>query len=50
MKKNIKMKNILILLGVVLGIAVFATSCGDSKKMKSAETKKKMRPLWTIEM
>ena len=40
MKKNIKMKNILILLGVVLGIAVFATSCGDSKKMKSAETKK----------
>jgi peptide methionine sulfoxide reductase msrA/msrB len=37
--KKIKMKNILILLGMILGIAVFATSCGDSK-MKSTETKK----------
>jgi len=34
------MKNILILLGMILGIGVFATSCGDSKKMKSTETKK----------
>ncbi|WP_411911995.1 peptide-methionine (R)-S-oxide reductase MsrB [Chryseobacterium salviniae] len=36
MKKNIKMKNILILLGVVLGIAVFATSCGDAKTKSTA--------------
>lgn len=35
--KKIKMKNILILLGMMLGIAVFATSCGDKK---SAEIKK----------
>jgi len=34
-----KMKNILILLGMFLGIAVFAASCGDSKKMKSKEMK-----------
>ncbi|MDP9960919.1 peptide-methionine (R)-S-oxide reductase MsrB [Chryseobacterium lathyri] len=34
------MKNILILLGMILGISVFAMSCGDSKKMKSTETKK----------
>jgi len=33
------MKNILILLGVILGIAVFATSCGDAKP-KSTEIKK----------
>lgn len=32
--KKRKMKNILILLGVFLGIAVFATGCGDSKKLK----------------
>lgn len=38
--KKIKMKNILVLLGMVLGIAVFATSCGDSLKKKSIETKK----------
>lgn len=38
MNKKIKMKSILILLAVVLGIAVFATSCGNSKK--STETKK----------
>jgi peptide methionine sulfoxide reductase msrA/msrB len=37
--KKIKMKNILILLGMILGIGVFARSCGDSK-MKSTETKK----------
>lgn len=36
--KKIKMKNILILLGVILGIAVFATSCGDAKP-KSTDTK-----------
>jgi peptide methionine sulfoxide reductase msrA/msrB len=40
MDKKKKMKNILILLGIVLGIAVFATSCKDSLKSKSAETKK----------
>ncbi|KMQ69473.1 peptide methionine sulfoxide reductase [Chryseobacterium sp. FH2] len=34
------MKNILMLLSVVLGIAVFATSCGDSLKKKSTENKK----------
>jgi peptide methionine sulfoxide reductase msrA/msrB len=39
MNKKIKMKNILILLSVVLGIAVFATSCGDAKQ-KSTENKK----------
>jgi peptide methionine sulfoxide reductase msrA/msrB len=38
--KKIKMKNILILLGMILGIGVFAMSCGDSKKMKSTETKR----------
>lgn len=32
------MKNILILLGVILGIAVFATSCGDAKP-KSTDAK-----------
>jgi peptide methionine sulfoxide reductase msrA/msrB len=36
--KKIKMKNILILLGVILGIAVFARSCGDAKP-KSTDTK-----------
>lgn len=40
MNKKIKMKNILILLGMVLGIGVFAMSCGDAKKMKSTEIKK----------
>jgi len=40
MNKKIKMKNIFILLGMILSIAVFATSCGDSKKLKSTETKK----------
>jgi peptide methionine sulfoxide reductase msrA/msrB len=39
MNNKIKMKNILILLSVVLGIAVFATSCGDAKQ-KSTENKK----------
>ncbi|MFP7657389.1 hypothetical protein [Chryseobacterium proteolyticum] len=39
MNKKIKMKSILILLAVVLGIAVFARSCGDSKK--SSEIKKR---------
>lgn len=34
------MKSILILLGMFLGIAVFARSCGDSKKMKTADTNK----------
>lgn len=34
-----KMKNIFILLGMFLGIAVFAASCGDSKKVKPTETK-----------
>lgn len=34
-----KMKNIFILLGMFLGIAVFAASCGDSKKTKSPEMK-----------
>lgn len=38
--KKIKMRNILVLLGMMLGIAVFATSCGDSLKKKSGETKK----------
>lgn len=38
--KKIKMRNILVLLGMVLGIAVFATSCGDSLKKKPIETKK----------
>ncbi|PKF74992.1 peptide-methionine (R)-S-oxide reductase MsrB [Chryseobacterium sp. PMSZPI] len=33
------MKNILIVLGIVLGIAVFATSCGNAKS-KSTEIKK----------
>jgi len=32
MNKKIKMKSVLIFLGIFLGIAVFATSCGDSKK------------------
>ncbi len=32
-----KMKNIFILLGMFLGIAVFAASCGDSKKLKTDE-------------
>jgi peptide methionine sulfoxide reductase msrA/msrB len=40
MNKKINMKSILILLGVVLGIAVFATSCGDSLKKKSTGIKK----------
>jgi len=31
------MKNILIFFGVILGIAVFAAGCGDSKRMKAAE-------------
>lgn len=30
------MKNILVFFGMILGIAVFATGCGDSKKMKAA--------------
>ena len=34
-----KMKNIFIVLGMFLGIAVFAASCGDSKKVKPTETK-----------
>lgn len=34
-----KMKNIFILLGMFLGIVVFAASCGDSKKVKPTETK-----------
>ncbi|MCS3529514.1 peptide-methionine (R)-S-oxide reductase MsrB [Chryseobacterium sp. JUb7] len=34
------MKNILILLGMFLGIAVFARSCGDSRKMKTTGTNK----------
>lgn len=33
MNKKSKMKNILIFLGMILGISVFATSCGDSKKV-----------------
>jgi len=33
MIKKSKMKNILIVLGVFLGIAAFAAGCGDSKKM-----------------
>lgn len=40
MDKKKKMKNILILLGIVLGIAVFATSCKDSAKSGSTEIKK----------
>lgn len=35
-----KMKNIFILLGLFLGIAVFAASCGDSKKLKTDEINK----------
>lgn len=35
-----KMKNIFILLGMFLGIAVFAASCGDSKKLKTDEINK----------
>lgn len=31
------MKNILVFFGVILGIAVFAAGCGDSKRMKTAE-------------
>lgn len=38
--KKKKMKNILILLGFFLGIAVFAASCGDAKKIKSTEINK----------
>ncbi len=34
------MKNLLVLLGMFLGIAVFAASCGDSKTMRTAETNK----------
>ena len=40
MDKKSTMKSIFILLGIVLGIAVFATSCKDSAKSKSTETKK----------
>ncbi len=35
-----KMKNILIVLGMFLGIAVFAAGCGDSNKMKTKEINK----------
>ncbi len=34
------MKNILVFLGIILGIAVFATGCGDSKRIKAAENTK----------
>lgn len=37
---NKRMKNIFIVLGMFLGIAVFAASCGDSKKMKREEINK----------
>ena len=40
MKNKIKMKNILIILGVVLGIAVFASKSGFLNRSKSKETKK----------